>query len=202
MAGVGEKSWQLSLRADADLSSLRRRKNEVARALKDLETAGINHFDAHPGRRDRGEADLFGVRFPQVDDAWAFKPSERGPMVVLVGPGHVSSIGPELVTQVIENFASHPKREGDRRKLRRAATPQTHLFVWLEPHEFGAYESLVERASRRTCRPYRQRSLPSGSLLNVGMAELGRCSFVLLLRGRRFSRGVGLTSTERLPVST
>ena len=142
MAGVGEKSWQLSLRADADLSSLRRRKNEVARALKDLETAGINHFDAHPGRRDRGEADLFGVRFPQVDDAWAFKPSERGPMVVLVGPGHVSSIGPELVTQVIENFASHPKREGDRRKLRRAATPQTHLFVWLEPHEFGAYESL------------------------------------------------------------
>ena len=63
-------------------------------------------------------------------------------MVVLVARAQTSFVGPDLVTRMIEQFASDPEREGDRYKLRKAGTSKTHLFVWIEQHEFGAYESL------------------------------------------------------------
>ncbi len=138
------RSWQLDLTPGVDVRTFHREQNHLVQVLNDITPNGrlvVVRRDRHYSRA----VEKLTSAFPGVKYATPFTRTEgKDPVVVLVESGQTSYIGPDLVTSSVEAFSSSPEREGDRRKLSSSGTRRTHLFIWLEPQEFGLYESFCE----------------------------------------------------------
>ena len=140
---AGRRSWQLTLAPDARVKRVKQNIGQIALGLRSLEEQGIENFIARRDRH-RDEVKLFTDQFPDIKDAWAFGPGKSGAVLVMVPPGATAVIGPEAVTRFVEVFVNAPHCEDNRRKLAKAGTNQTHLFLWIEATEFAPFESLCE----------------------------------------------------------
>lgn len=60
----------------------------------------------------------------------------------LVEPGATSFIGPELVPSFLSAFLIAPEQKDVLRKLARSGRANREVFIWIDRHQFGPWQSL------------------------------------------------------------
>jgi hypothetical protein len=130
-----KRCWSLWLKNEA---SVKRLNALLPSLLIDLETRGVH--DIHPGARDQpveSARTMFEELHVQSCRSW---PSAKHAGDVYLLPSYRASfVNPEEVVSVATEVLADA---GNLRKLRDSGCDRCHLFVWIDPTRYPAWEGI------------------------------------------------------------